>query len=188
MTSAESHEGAGLRAVASPERPIISSKPLTVEIVPGERLREQIGLLPAAGADARTLRLEVEGVRSEWNPEVGIRVFLNLPQADASTSTDDPHYVTTFTFFEHKGGEHEGGTEQINHVRHEEHGNHEDAPQTFYADLTPTLQELHAAGLYRQGEALQTTLIAVPIATDAESNQRAERTIPFTGVAVALQE
>ena len=83
MTSAGSHEESELRAVASPERPIISSEPLTVEIVPSERLRELIGMLPAAGAQARTLRLEVQGVSSEWNPEVGIRVFLNLPQADA---------------------------------------------------------------------------------------------------------
>src|SRR5215218_4294211 len=147
MTSAESHEGAGLRAVASPERPIISSKPLTVEIVPSERLREQIGLLPAAGADARTLRLEVEGVTSGWNPEVGIRVFLNLPQADASTSTDDPHYVTTFSFFEHDGDEQGRAAAHDNHREHGEHGDHEDGPQTFYANLTPTIQDLYAAGL-----------------------------------------
>src|SRR4051794_5605672 len=140
MTSAESQEGAELRAEASPGRGTISTEPLTVEIVPNERLRQQIGALTTAGNAARTLRLEVEGVRSAWNPEVGIRVFLNLPQADASTSTDDPHYVTTFSFFEHDGDEHGGAAAHDNHREHGGHGDHEDGPQTFYANLTPTIQ------------------------------------------------
>jgi Protein of unknown function (DUF_B2219) len=189
MTSADAQEGAELRAEATSERRTIGPEPLTVEIVPNERMREQIGTLTAAGVDARTLRLEVEGVTSEWNPEVGIRVFLNLPQADASTSTDDPHYVTTFTFFEHKGGEHGDHAEDDDNMSHGAHEHDEDAPQTFYANLTPTIQDLHAAGLYREGEPLQTTLLTVPIAQDRESKgEFAGRTFPFTGVAVSLQE
>src|SRR5215203_3988743 len=189
MTSAEPHEGAELRAEARPERRTIGPEPLTVEIVPNERMREQIGTLRTAGADARTLRLEVEGVTSEWNPGVGIRVFLNLPEADASTSTDDPHYVTTFTFFEHKRGEHGAHAEEDDHMHQGAHEHDEDAPQTFYANLTPTIQDLHAAGFYREGEPLRTTLVTVPIAQDRESKDEfADRTFPFTGVAVSLQE
>jgi hypothetical protein len=189
MTSSDSQEGAGLRAEASPERQAISPEPLTVEIVPDERMQEQIGRLTRAGDEAQTLRLEVEGVTSDWNPEVGIRVFLNLPQADASTPTDDPHYVTTFAFFEHKGAEHGVDAENGNHGQHGGHGHDEHGSQTFYANLTPTIQDLYAAGLYQVGEPLLTTLVTVPIAEDRRANEEmVQRAIPFTGVAVSFQE
>jgi hypothetical protein len=189
MTSANSREGAELRAEATPERRTLGPEPLTVVIEPGERLREQIGALATAGAEARTLRLEVEGVASEWNPEIGIRVFLNFPQADAATPTDDPHYVTTFTFFEHKGTDHGHNEEGGNHVSPGAHEHDEEAPQTFFANLTPTIQDLHASGLYREGEPLQTTLVTVPIGQGRESKvESAGRPFPFTGVAVSLQE
>jgi len=187
MTSAEPRDGAELRAKGSPGRREIGAEPLTVEVVPGDRLREQIGALTTAGEAARTLRLEVEGVSSEWNPEVGIRVFLNYPRANASTSTDDPHYVTTFTFFEHKEAEHGDETAQGHQMEHGEHDDYEGSVQTFYANLTPTIQDLHAAGLYREGDPLQTTLVTVPIAPEREPKDMAARAIPFQGVAVSLQ-
>ncbi len=187
MTAKEPRDDAELRAEGSPERRTIGTEPLTVEVVPGDRLREQIGALTTAGEAARTLRLEVEGVSSEWNPEVGIRVFLNFPRADASTSTDDPHYVTTFSFFEHKGDEHEEEATPGHHGEPGEHDEHVGSMQTFYANLTPTIQDLYAAGLYREGEPLQTTLVTVPIAPEREAKEMAARAIPFQGVAVSLQ-
>ena len=48
---------------------------------------------------------------------------------------------------------------------------------------------MYAAGLYREGEPLQTTLVTVPIAEERESKEDiAQRAIPFTGVALSLQE
>lgn len=178
MTSEKPREGAELRATARSERRTISTEPLTVEIVPNEQLQGQIGTMARSREAAQTLRLEVEGVASEWNPEVGIRVFLNYPQSDASTSTDDPHYVTTFSFFEHKVDEQSPDAE---------HGHRGDAPQTFYANLTPTIQDLQAAGLYREGDSLQATLVTVPIAQDRLAQKAMEAAIPFTGISVSLQ-
>jgi tyrosinase len=158
---------------AAPERSVISSEPITVTLAPSDRLQQQMGERMAMAEDvaqeATTLRLEVQGVAPPGNPDVGVRVFLNMPEADASTPTDDPHYVTSFAFFEHEG----------------DHGEHEHGPRAFYANITPTIRRLQEAGLYSMGDPLETTLVTVPI---VPGKQVADVAIPFEGLSISADD
>lgn len=158
---------------AAPERSVIRSEPITVTLAPSDRLQRQMGERMAMAEDvaqeATTLRLEVKGVEPPGNPDVGVRVFLNLPEADASTPTDDPHYVTSFAFFEHEG----------------DHGEHEHGARAFYANITPTIRRLQEAGLYSMGDPLETTLVTVPI---VPGEQVADVAIPFEGLSISADD
>lgn len=168
----EEARGEPLFQGAAPDA-VISSEPTTVTLEPTDRLRQQTSERAAmaedVAQDATTLRLEVQGVAPPGNPDVGVRVFLNLPGANASTPTDDPHYVTSFAFFEHEG----------------EHAAHEHGPRAFYANVTPTLRRLQAAGLYNMGDPLETTLVTVPIVPGAQAEDVA---VPFEGVAISVDD
>jgi tyrosinase len=77
-----------------------------------------------------------------------VRVFINLPSANAATSTDDPHYAGSFAFF---------GTSAHDHGQH--------APKKeFLVYVTDTLQRLRAMNELRDGEPISIQLVAVPIA------------------------
>ena len=81
-----------------------------------------------------------------------VRLFLNLPKANAGTSTDDPHFAGSFAFF---------GT------RAEDHRGH--APKKeFLVYVTDTLQRLRAMGALRDRERISVQLVAVPIAAQFE--------------------
>ena len=81
-----------------------------------------------------------------------VRVFINLPDANADTSTDDPHFAGSFAFF----GTHGPG-----------HGDH--APKTeFLVYVTDTLQRLRAIGALSEGEPISVQLVAAPIAAELE--------------------
>ena len=168
----EEPRGEPLFRGAAPDS-VIGSQPTTVTLEPTDRMRQQTGERAAMAEDvaqeATTLRLEVQGVAPPGNPDVGVRVFLNLPGADASTPTDDPHYVTSFAFFEHEG----------------EHAEHEHGPRAFYANVTPTLRRLQAAGLYSMGDPLETTLVTVPI---VPGEQVEDVVVPFEGVAIIVDD
>jgi hypothetical protein len=162
----EEPRGEPLFQAAGPERPVISSEPVTVTLTPSDRLRElRMAIAEDVAQQATTLRLEVQGVAPPGNRSVSVRVFLNMPEADASTPADDPHYVASFSFFEHEG----------------EHGEHEHGPTTFSINATPAIRRLEEAGLYRMGEPLQTTLVTVPI-VPGERVEDVE--IPFEGLAL----
>jgi hypothetical protein len=168
----EEPRGEPLFQAAAPDS-VISSEPTTVTLEPTDRLRQQTSERAAMAEDvaqeATTLRLEVQGVAPPGNPSVGVRVFLNMPDANASTPTDDPHYVTSFSFFEHEG----------------EHAEHEHGTRAFYANVTPTLRRLQAAGLYSMGDPLETTLVTVPIVPGAQAEDVA---VPFEGVAISVDD
>jgi hypothetical protein len=159
-----------LLQAAAPERPVISSEPVTVTLTPSDRLQERMDERMAIAEDvaqqATTLRLEIQGVAPPGNPSVGVRVFLNMPEADASTPTDDPHYVASFSFFEHEG----------------EHGEHEHGPTTFYVNATPAIRRLQEAGEYTMGEPLQTTLVTVPIVPEGRVG---DVEIPFERLSIS---
>jgi len=158
---------------AAPERPVISSQPVTVTLTPSDRMQERMDERMAMAEDvaqeATTLRLEIQGVAPPGNPSVGVRVFLNMPEADAATPTDDPHYVASFSFFEHEGG----------------HGEHEHGPKAFYANVTPTIRRLQEAGLYSMGDPLETTLVTVPI---VPGDQVEDVAIPFEGLSISADD
>jgi tyrosinase len=74
-----------------------------------------------------------------------VRVFINAPEATARTDLDDPHYAGSFGFFTHSS------------VDQHAHG-----PQDFFIDVTDTLTELRARGLFTPGEDIDLTLVTVP--------------------------
>lgn len=73
-----------------------------------------------------------------------VRVFVNLPQASASTPITDPHYAGSFAFF----ADHEAK----GHV----HGN-----ATFLVDATATVRRLHALGRIGSNDEVSVQLVAV---------------------------
>jgi tyrosinase len=74
-----------------------------------------------------------------------VRVFVNLPSAEAATSTDDPHYAGSFSFFGSPGGAHE----QMHATQH-------------LVNVTPVLRRLMERGELREGGAISVQLVAVP--------------------------
>jgi tyrosinase len=76
-----------------------------------------------------------------------VRVFINLPEANSSTPTDDPHYAGSFAFF---------GTQA------EHHGDH-GPKREFLVDATPTLRRLRASSAVREGQPISVQLVPVPI-------------------------
>jgi len=162
------------QAAAPEQRPVISSEPTTVTLAPSDQLQqggERMIMAEDVAQEATTLRLEVQGVTPPDDPDVGVRVFLNLPGADASTPTDDPHYVASFTFFEHEG---EG-----------DHGGHEHGPKTYYINATPAIRRLQEAGEYSMGDQLQTTLVTVPIIPEGSVG---DVEIPFERLSISAHD
>jgi tyrosinase len=74
-----------------------------------------------------------------------VRVFLNLPSADARTPTEDPHYAGSFSFFGSPGGVHE----QMHATQH-------------LVNVTPALRRLMERGELREGNPISMQLVAVP--------------------------
>ena len=74
-----------------------------------------------------------------------VRVFVNLPSAEAATSTEDPHYAGSFSFFGSPGGAHE----QMHATQH-------------LVNVTPVLRRLMERGELREGGAISVQLVAVP--------------------------
>jgi tyrosinase len=77
-----------------------------------------------------------------------VRVFINLPSANAGTPTDDPHFAGSFAFFGTHGQDHD----------------HHMGKTEFLVYVTDTLQRLRGMGALRDNEALSVQLVAVPIA------------------------
>jgi tyrosinase len=77
-----------------------------------------------------------------------VRVFINLPSANAGTPTDDPHFAGSFAFFGTHGQDHD----------------HHNGKTEFLVYVTDTLQRLRGMGALRDNEALSVQLVAVPIA------------------------
>lgn len=75
-----------------------------------------------------------------------VRVFINLPTANAQTPTDDIHYAGSFAFF----GTHTGDQR----ARHEK--------TDFLVNVTDTLRKLKGQGKLRTGEPLGVQLVVVP--------------------------
>jgi tyrosinase len=77
-----------------------------------------------------------------------VRVFVNLPDANASTSTQDPHFAGSFAFFGTQAGGHEG-----------HHGKTD-----FLVNVTETLRRVGRTGASSSGNGISIQLVAVPVA------------------------
>lgn len=95
-----------------------------------------------------------------------LRVFIEKPDADATTSRDDPHYAGSFYFFVH-GAAHPAG-----------HAPGPDAGDLI-VDITPTLRKLMNADAVRDLKGISVSLVAVPV--------DAEKALPVTLVAAGLK-
>lgn len=82
--------------------------------------------------------------------DFAVRVFVNLPNATAATSTEDPHYAGSFGFF---GSEPPGAAHAA--------GAHWHEPQ-FLVDLTATIQRLRRGQELKAGSPFALELVPAP--------------------------
>ena len=122
-------------------------------------LANPAALVQATPRGARRLLLRVLDVAQPATGDFFVRVYLNRPQADPGTGTDDPHYAGSFAFFNDPAGH--GG-----HDHGAARGQAAAANAAFLVDLTPTLQRLRVLG--RGADVTSVELVVVP--------QQAERT------------
>jgi tyrosinase len=101
------------------------------------------------------------------NNDFFVRAFVNLPGANAQTSTEDVHYAGSFAFFGTRSGEHEGHAHKTD----------------FLVDVTNTLKTLGRRGIVRPGDALSVQLVAVPVAGGAT---RPEMQLMLKDIAIAV--
>jgi tyrosinase len=111
---------------------------------PIARSAELTGLLTQRDPGSNAF-LRVEYARFPEANDFFVRVFVNLPAADAKTPTDDPHYAGSFSFFGSPGGTHE----QMHATQH-------------LVNVTPVLRRLMERGELREGGAITVQLVAVP--------------------------
>ena len=84
--------------------------------------------------------------------DFSVQVFLNLPNANATTPQSDPHYAGSFAFF---------GTEPPNAA---EAADHPHEQPRFLVNITDTVQRLRANQQLKEGSPISIQLVAVPFA------------------------
>lgn len=62
------------------------------------RIVTKLAVGDRAGMESQCVLLQLLGAKEEKGRTIGIRVFLNLPDADQETSYKTPNFVTTFFF------------------------------------------------------------------------------------------
>jgi tyrosinase len=102
--------------------------------------------------DTRVL-LRVYDVRQPPTGDFFVRVFINLPTANASTPVSDPHYAGSFAFFSDPAAPHAA------------HSN-----AAFLVDATPALRRLRGLDMLRSGTEITVQLVAVRM-TDQPARQ-----------------
>jgi tyrosinase len=96
--------------------------------------------------------------------DFSVRVFVNLPNASAGTSTEDPHFAGSFAFF----GTHTGNAAHP----HQPH---------FLVNLTNTIQKLRSSGELKEGTPLSIQLVPVPFAGKFE---REDTQLELSGIEI----
>ncbi|HEV7785266.1 MAG TPA: hypothetical protein VGQ28_08015 [Thermoanaerobaculia bacterium] len=87
-----------LTAEGAPGSAIKGSAPVTVTLHLSSDARNILQKMPDRPADGPTVRLNLNGFKAPAG--AGVRVFLNFPQAGASSGTDDRHYVGAMSSFD----------------------------------------------------------------------------------------
>lgn len=106
-----------------------------------------------SGPAAERIFLSVDHARNPAALDFAVRVFVNRPDADARTPTDDPHYAGSYSFF----GRPAPGAPPP------EPGHHEHRPH-FLVDLTHALQRLRARQALAENDAITVRLVPTPYA------------------------
>ena len=149
-------EGANIRfdikqRIRIADRAAVSiAKPFSREssVSPGELA----GIINSDAAKERVF-VSIQYAKLPPTSDFSVRVFINLPDANSSTPTDDPHYAGSFAFF---------GTDQPNAAAGDESG-HEHHPK-FLVNITNTLQKLKRNQELKDGSPISVQLVAVPFA------------------------
>lgn len=117
------------------------------------KLDKAAGLAAATERGARRVLLRVLDVEQPATGDYFVRVFVNLPQADPSTATSDPHYAGSFAFFNDPDG---------GHAHHGRTAGQVHTNPAFIVDLTATLARLRLLGRLGDGSELSIQLVVVP--------------------------
>jgi tyrosinase len=94
--------------------------------------------------------VSIEYAQLPASSDFSVRVFVNLPNANSSTPTEDPHYAGSFAFF---GTEPPAGTAS----------EHKHQPR-FLVNITNTLQKLKSNQELKDGSPISVQLVPVPFA------------------------
>jgi tyrosinase len=92
----------------------------------------------------------IEFARVPPQSDFSVRVFVNLPNANRDTRTEDPHFAGSFAFF---GTHAEGATT----------GGHQHQPK-FLVNLTNTIQRLRSSGQLNEGTPISLQFVPTPFA------------------------
>lgn len=111
---------------------------------------EMKGVPAAVSFEGKRVVLHIDDVRVSEQKDAAVAVFLNLPNANASTDFEDPHFVDFFTIVTHGGG-----------PAHEAHSNR---------DFTFRLSARHLRIIEEAGGSVQVTLVPVST-TEGATNQ-----------------
>jgi tyrosinase len=88
-----------------------------------------------------------------------VRVFINMPDANATTPTTDIHYAGSFAFF---------GTSMPEQSMNMHGNGHKHEPK-FLVNITNTLQKLKKNQQLKDGSSISVQLVAVPFTRNAEN-------------------
>lgn len=144
-------KGAEVRFDIKRRIPIASNTPLRLDRPVSRPTRVATADLAALlESDARRERVfvNVDYAQLPMANDFFVRVFVNLPEANAHTPTSDIHYAGSYAFF----GVHTPSGESHHHKT------------DFIVDATETLKRLHRNGLARTDQPLTVQLVAVPVA------------------------
>lgn len=135
-------------AVESMQAP---SQKLTFTFKPEIAAHSTGALVGGTSPNWKNVRLTLNGTRVLCAPAKGVRIFLNLPEADQMTPITDPHYVSSLAFFPGLSGSCD-----------------EAAKQTFKINLQDTFLNLLAQGRVNERSPLMVTI--VPIAGSSKTS------------------
>ena len=126
------------------------------------KLPGSAALMDIVKSGAKRLILRVLGVEQPATGDFFVRVYLNHPQANPGTGTDDPRYAGSFAFFNDPDEHHHG--HPAGHMAGAG-ASAAAAPAAFLVDLSPALERLRGLGQFGQlgqsGE-LSVQLVVVP--------------------------
>ena len=127
---------------------------------------QNFSALLESGATPQRMFLSVAQANVPQPTDLYVRVFVDLPSANAQTSTDDPHFAGSFAFFGNPAAEHHAGAAAADRPR-------------FLVDLTHTLRSLRERNLLATDTPLTVQLVPTPI---GERRSLEGREVTLTGV------
>lgn len=169
--------GEVIRVEATPETPRLENSPvrlnlgLTADQYARVRTRLTLTRPPNTPSPVGRMVLALEGLEPPDNPGLVVRVFLNKPDADASTSFRDPHFAGTMSFFVSDAMQ----AKDTNRT-------HQRGPFTQQIDVSRVLKRLEAAGEFTPEPGVSVSLVPVP----ATGRKEAVKEVPFQKVSLTV--